>query len=61
LINSVEICQLGKSINGKFKKFNSTHDKILLVANLKSVSIWGLTIKDQAVHTNKLCNILPFT
>lgn len=41
MINQVEICSQGKSINGKFKKFNSTIDKLMLVATLKSVSIWS--------------------
>lgn len=42
LINQVSICSQGKSINGHFKKFNNSYDKIMLVTTLKSVSIWGL-------------------
>ena len=61
LINEVEICSRGKSINGKCKRFNQSNDKLILVATLKSVSFWGLSIKDASINLRKLCNVMPFT
>ena len=42
MINQAEICTQGKSINGRFRRFSPTYEKMILIGTLKSVSLWGL-------------------
>jgi hypothetical protein len=55
------ICPLGKSINGKCKKFNQTYDKLIAVSNVKGVSIWGCKVFQQGARLIKVAYIQPFT
>ena len=42
MINHAEICMHGKSVNGRYKKFSNSYDKLILVSTFKTVSFWGL-------------------
>ncbi len=58
IINGVEICPLGKIINGKGQKFSQYFDKLVLVCTLKSVSLWALRLNSPqtgGLHMKKLC------
>ena len=44
IVNGTEICPIGKKVNGKGRRFNSSFDKLILVHTLKSVSLWGLRL-----------------
>jgi len=60
MINQAEICSQGKSVNGRFRKFSPSYEKMIIVGTLKSVSLWGLKMSNGTVKTKKLCNIVPF-
>eukprot|EP00347_Sterkiella_histriomuscorum_P017772 403348052 len=66
-------CMNGINYNKQFKLFSTSPypdqqsqswDKLLIVANLKSVSFWAVNLnygKNYSIYTQKLANIIPFT